>query len=539
MTTPGLLFTSIVFLFFSSFANCQSSNHSPNNYRSACASPQIIWEKCFGGTNYEEGDGIIELPGHKGYASLITSESDNGDLDTNYGDFDISLVRLDEDGNFLWAKTYGGSGQDVANNLTLAHNGNLILACTTTSNDGDITGYHGNGDIWIIKIDSLGNILWQKCLGGEAYDRARDIEPTYDGGFIICGTTNSQEGDVSGNHGGDDVWVVKLDGEGNVDWTKCFGGSDLDWGSAIRETPDQGYMVLATTHSTDGDLADNNYSSAYWVIKLNSQGDIQWQKAYGGSGYIRARDMVLTSDGGAIITGETNSQGGEVANTDTSQNIHSWTIRIKNTGVLIWSKVFDQNNITGGYSICKGDTGLYVIGGNISSLSNSTTTDSTISSSDKYWALGIDGAGEISWDTSFGGSQLDLAIRIIHTSDNHYLLSGISNSSDGDVTGNHGMSDDWVLKIGCPSVETSIQDLQQNDVNLWPNPFQQEFQVDLSNFSGPVTILLFNATGKEVMAKKYVGGNIIRINSSGLSRGLYIVELKSKNRLFRRKIIAE
>lgn len=164
----------------------------------------------------------------------------------------------------------------------------------------------------IVKLDSTGTMEWQKCLGGSKYDAAHSIQQTSDGGFIVAGETGSTIGDVSGNHGSGDYWVVKLDGSGNIEWQKCLGGNDYDVAQSVQQTSDGGFIVAGYTSSNDGNVSGNNsaysdyydgYYSDYWIVKLDSAGNIEWQKCLGGSYDEYAFSIQQTMEGGYIVAG--------------------------------------------------------------------------------------------------------------------------------------------------------------------------------------------------------------------------------------------
>ena|SRR5450432_1763948 len=141
-----------------------------------------------------------------------------------------------------WQKSLGGSGDDQANSIVKTVDGGFIIAGTSKSNDGDVTGHHGSidsTDAWVVKLSSSGSIQWQKSIGGSGVDELDQIIPTNDGNFVAIGHTSSNDGDVSGNHGDWDIWVVKIDRNGNILWQKCLGGSLRDKAASIRQTIDK------------------------------------------------------------------------------------------------------------------------------------------------------------------------------------------------------------------------------------------------------------------------------------------------------------
>ncbi|MFI5264444.1 MAG: T9SS type A sorting domain-containing protein, partial [Candidatus Kapaibacterium sp.] len=155
--------------------------------------------------------------------------------------------------------------------IDLTFDGGFIVSGYSFSSDGEVTGNHGNGDYWIIKLDSVGTLQWQKALGGTDKDASFSIKQTYDHGFIATGNTTSNDGDVSGNHGGNDYWVVKLDSLGKLEWQNALGGSGEDFALSIIQTSDSGYVVAGSSDSEDGDITNNQGYDDYWIVKLGNK----------------------------------------------------------------------------------------------------------------------------------------------------------------------------------------------------------------------------------------------------------------------------
>ena len=180
-----------------------------------------------------------------------------------------------------WQKSFGGTDTDIPNCIKQTTDGGYIVAGFSVSNDGDVVGKHGFEDYWIVKMGANGDFQWQKSLGGSGDDEARSIEQTSDGGYIIAGTSTSNDGDVTGNHGYYDYWIVKLSSIGAIQWQKSLGGSGDDEASSIEQTPDGGYIVEGGAETADGDVAGNHAGGGCWIVKLNNIGTIQWQKIIG------------------------------------------------------------------------------------------------------------------------------------------------------------------------------------------------------------------------------------------------------------------
>lgn len=175
----------------------------------------------------------------------------------------------------MWTKSLGGSSLDVATSIQQTIDGGYIVAGYTYSNDGDVKGNHGTYDCWIVKLKENGDTIWTKTLGGSNYDEAYSIQQTSDDGYIVAGSTASNNGNVQGNHGNNDYWIVKLNSKGNIKWQKCLGGSDFDDAFSIRQTNDGGYIVAGAASSINGDVHGNHSfgNPDVWIVKLNSMGD--------------------------------------------------------------------------------------------------------------------------------------------------------------------------------------------------------------------------------------------------------------------------
>lgn len=187
---------------------------------------------------------------------------------------DYSIVKYDSGFNVVWNKQYGGSENDYAESIIQTNDGGYMVSGYTKSNDGDITFNHGDNDIWLCKIDASGELSWEKSYGGSMSDgltRPKSLMQTYDGGYIFIGYTKSEDGDISSNHGGNDAWVVKIDANGNMEFEKTFGGSSDDYGRKVIAMADK-YTMLMKIGSSSGDFN----ASGNWVVQTDANGDMIW-----------------------------------------------------------------------------------------------------------------------------------------------------------------------------------------------------------------------------------------------------------------------
>ncbi len=417
---------------------------SINNRLLAPSIPQIVWQKCLGGSRLDEANSVRQTADGGCIVAGDTNSTD-GDVNGNHGARDAWVVKLDSVSNIQWKKCLGGSLFDQANGVNQITDGSYIIAGDTNSIDGDVSGNHGNYDAWVVKLDSVGNIQWQKCLGGSLFDYAISIQQTTDGGYIVAGLTNSTDGDVSGNHGNYDAWVVKLDSVGNIQWQKCLGGSRYDEATSVQQTAEGGYIVAGRTNSNDGDVSGNHGDYDAWVVKLDSVGNIQWQKCLGGSAYDEANSAQPTNEGGYVVAGDTNSTDGDVSGNH--GNYDAWVVKLDRVGNIRWQKCLGGSRDEEAISIQQITDEGYIVAG----LTNSNDGDVSGNHGDfDAWVVKLDRIGHIQWQKCLGGSAYDDSWSARQTTDGRYISAGLTFSNDGDVSGNHGNGDAWAIKIDAP-----------------------------------------------------------------------------------------
>lgn len=298
---------------------------------------EIIWEKSLGGSEEDEAYSVQQTD-DGGFILAGNSQSGDGDVTMNQGEEDYWIVKLDADGNLMWQKSLGGSSEDEAYSAQQTADGGYIIAGESASTDGDVTGNHGEGDYWIVKLDAGGNLLWEKSYGGSSVDYPRMIRQSTDNGFVIAGWTSSMDGDITGNNGDTDFWIVKLDAAGMLMWENCLGGSDYDFAYSVQQTFDAGFIVAGYSHSNDGDISGNHGSTDYCLMKLDVSGNLTWQKSLGGSDYDQAYSIQQTADSNYIVAGLSFSNDGDVSGnhvTPQGTTQDCWIVKLTNdvTGI--------------------------------------------------------------------------------------------------------------------------------------------------------------------------------------------------------------
>ncbi|MEO5675427.1 MAG: MopE-related protein [Chitinophagales bacterium] len=411
----------------------------------AKAQPIIEWQKSLGGSDYD-GAFSVQQTADEGFIVAGFSYSDDGDVSENNGYMDYWLVKQDASGTLEWENSLGGNSFDAAYSVRQTSDDGFIVAGYSSSAGGDVSGNHGAYDYWVIKLDAAGVIIWQKSLGGSLEDLAHCVEQTADNGFIIAGSSGSGDGDVSGNHGAEDYWIVKLDESGNLQWQKSLGGSMIDFASYIEQTDDMGYIVAGYTYSSDGDVSINHGANDYWIVKLDSAGGLQWQKSLGGSASDQATCIRQTTDGGFVVAGISESSDGDVSGNHGLEDF--WVVKLDETGSMEWQKSMGGSSYDEAYSIDQTSEGGFIVAGQTQSGDGDVSFNH---GSGDDWIVKLDPYGNLSSEVTYGGSGNDAAHSIQQTSSGGFIVGGYTFSSDGDVSGNHGYQDYWILNLSCIS----------------------------------------------------------------------------------------
>jgi len=358
-----------------------------------------------------------------------------------------------QDPNILWQRTIGGSEDETLYNIKQTPDGGYIVGGASRSDiSGDKTdASNGFFDIWIVKADAEGNIEWQNSIGGNALDDLHSIELTPDGGFIACGESTSDiSGDKTENSRGlDDYWIVKLDASGNVEWDKTIGGSDSESFPQIRVSNDS-YLISGDSWSNiSGDKTENAIGEDdYWLLKLDLSGNIIWQKTIGGSSYDTFSTMALTLDGGCILGGysDSNISGNKTENS--KGGFDFWIVKLDSSGDIVWDKTIGGSGTDVLNSIAQTLDNGFLLSGRSSSDISGDKTENSEGESD-FWIVKLASNGTIEWQNTIGGNDIDQAYSANQTSDGGYILGGFSRSTiSGDKTENgQGNFDCWLVKI--------------------------------------------------------------------------------------------
>lgn len=442
---------------------------------------QITFEKTFGGTSEDVGYYVVQTNdgGYiiSGWTASVGSDSA------------VYLIKTDQNGNETWTKTFDGIGADVSFCVQQTSDGGYILTGWTLSS--------GIGaDVYLIKTDENGDTTWTRTYGGITSDKGRAVQQTSDGGYIIAGESFLG------------VYLIKTDALGVVDWEKTFGGLLFDFGYDVQQTTDGGYIVTGYTQELTG------FYNVY-LIKTDANGDSAWTKSYGGGTFDYGLSVDQTSDGGYIITGNTDSFGAGAEDV--------YLIKTDANGDTVWTKTFGGTDSDVGYSVKQTTDGGYIIGGLTGS---SATMDFDV------YLIKTDAGGNETWSRTFGGTGNEQCYTVQQTSDGGYILSGQASSfgtGDADAylikTDNMGLTDVQIEHN--PQVPESFS-LEQN----YPNPFNPTTTITFDlPVQSDVNLTVYNTLGQEVTTLinevKQAGRHHIVFDASNLPSGVYIYRINA------------
>jgi len=500
----------------------------------------------------------------------------------------VNTIEAQRSLSINWEKNYGGSSDEYLHHTSKSHGSGYIMLGDTYSSDIDVTGNNGQSDCWLVKTSETGAIEWQKNYGSMGDDYGSQIQATNDGGYIFVGTASNATGDVTAHHGGyGDVWVVKIDANGNIDWQKCYGGTEYDMGINISQTSTGNFIIGASTSSTDGDVASpapGGYGD-FWVFMIDNLGNIMWEKAIGSPEFDILMDLEITSSGGCVVSGVVGGSGGHVTNYYGQDD--AWVVKLDATGNIVWENTFGGTQRDEGNAISVLPTGDLILAftssssdGTMSSnngdgdmwiakLSSTTLTldwaqsfggslpeearsilvqsdgiviaGSTSSSNGDVssnhgqvdgWVIKVDNSGALVWDKSFGGSLNDYVSDVIELSGNNFAIASSTQSNDFDISQNNGQHDFWLANIDINS-SNSEPFKKAEDILLYPNPVNDKLFVQGENI---LFVELLSYNGSLIHHVSCQNQNNVMVHLPKCKDGYYFIKIATKDKTYFKKI---
>ncbi len=456
----------------------------------------IQWQNTIGGNDWDvlnsiqqTTDGGYILGGYS-YSNISGDKTENSN-----GYQDYWIVKTDFLGNIEWQNSIGGSNGDCLFSIQQTADGGYILGGYSYSNaSGDKTENNWDTimyspDYWIVKIDDVGNIQWQNTIGGSGPDWLTSIQQTTDGGYIVGGYSESNiTGDKTENSNGfNDMWILKIDAVGNIQWQNTIGGNSNDQPCSIQQTPDGGYILGGQSISNiSGDKTEDSWNNTYdyWIVKTDLTGNIQWQNTIGG----RLGDFLFSiqqcTDGGYILGGYSYSN----ISGDKTENC--------------WSNLYD------------------------------------------YWIVKTDSTGNIQWQNNIGGFWGEMLFSVQQTADGGYILGGNSTSPiSGDKTENcYGYCDIWIVKIA-PVIGTGISPisdpLKAEGVAIFPNPAVNNFTLTFPHTINNGVIEISDVMGEKIFEENVFNVSQKEIHLKNIDAGIYFLKARVGEKEYAEKLIVQ
>jgi hypothetical protein len=398
----------------------------------ACAlaqPPDTVWTNAIGAGGNDEADGVCTAA-NNGFYMVGRTRSFGGQQE-------VWLVRMDEGGDTLWTRHYGGSVNDVGSAICEVGDGAVIVGSTESYGAGF-------SDLYVIRVTATGDTMWTRAYGTAQFDFGYGVVTTLDGGFAACGSVGTTGQSLN-------MYLLKFSADGTLQWSHNYGGSNVDEAFALRQTEDGGYLVAGRSVPVGSSWPD------MYVVRTNAAGDTLWTHRYGGTDWEEATGILETADGGCLVTGWQYTQDGAQWN--------FYVVKATTTGAQEWAHAFGGDGYERAYTAQQATDGGYIVGG---------VTTSSGSGGHDFYFVKLTTIGDTLWTKVLGGSGNDDLFGICITSDGGYLGVGATSSYG------HGAGDAWAVRLaGFAGVGGFVRDVATNQPlpNVWVSAIGQSHHV--------------------------------------------------------------
>ena len=411
----------------------------------------LEWQKSYGGSHVDVCFGVCK-GNDGGFLLAGYSLSTDGDVTIAYGGADYWIIKIDELGNLEWEESYGGSATDYAYSIQQSIEGGYIIAGLSASTDGMVTGYHGRlgMDTWVVKIDDFGNLQWESCFGSDNIELCDEVIQSADGNYYVSGSTAGSGGDIFGNHGETDGLILKINQAGELVWSKCYGGPDEEIEFVLIELSQNKLVMSGTTLGEGGQVENfNGGLNDVWVACIDTNGVILWSENYGGSLFDQHSNIAISGNNEILISAASHSSDVDVTS-NYGWNDY-WVFCIDSLGEMQWQKSFGGSEVDEPTAILGIEENKVVVTGYTASDDFDVEADS-FTYAFNYWTIQLafceeryfadfdgDGFGDLLTDSIACNLPLGYVIDSTDCNDSnpdiHPLLSDICNSIDDNCNG--------------------------------------------------------------------------------------------------------
>ncbi len=492
------------------------------------SSQEKIWQRKVPGKN---SDFLVDAVSTLDYGFLLGGSSLSNPQNfskTNSGNYDYMIAKFSEDGELEKLKYFGGDKQDLLSSITkTSDNGYILAGISNSGKSGNKTSGHiGGFDIWIIKLDVAGNIQWEKSLGGLGNEKVSQVIQTSEGGFLIAGSTASEAMNrlpgksleenliqkKGKNHGNTDYWLVKLNNEGKLQWQKSYGGEGEDLLKKAVEL-DNGDLILAGTSTSGADGNKTTTNKGYrdwWVLRTDKNGEIRWQKTFGNEADEVITGLVYTKDKQLLL-------GGYFSDIDENTTQNNAEIELRKTdlqGNLIWKQTYSNKKRNILTNLLENKDGSIVLG------IYSGIFDKKQKVKGDFFMMKLDKDGEVLWDKKEGTGKKEVLSKIIETRDGGYVMIGtqVGDSKTGDAK-----ADYYMVKFA----DKDKPEVPKLPLEAIPNPGIDYTQIIIGKDYEKGQLRIYDLSGKLIQRIELNGDRIIPLNIRRLPVGVYLIKVEA------------
>ncbi|QMU31047.1 T9SS type A sorting domain-containing protein [Adhaeribacter radiodurans] len=523
------------------------------------------WNLRYGGNSLDNFTTVIQTADGGYLLGGYSSSKQAGDKSQgSYGKTDYWVMKTDADGNKLWDKRYGGSGREYLNSIVPTPDGGFLLGGSSDSKvDGNKTAVNKGGkDMWVVKINSSGEIQWDQSYGSRGNEDLRKIRPLPSGLYLLAGYSDSpvNRDKTQASQGGLDYWLVKIDifYYGFKRWDKRYGGAANDYleDAVVLENED---LLLGGTSfsSATGDKSQASQGgSDFWALRINSQGDKLWDKSYGGNDQDQLHSLLSINKDTILLAGQSASGKNGDKSQESKGGKDFWLLQVDGKGEKQWDKTYGGSSDETLRSLISDNDGGYVLGGTSFSGISGDKSQTNQGSSD-YWLVKTNNQGEKLWDKRLGGNQQEELRAVWITDDGGYLLGGRSNSDvSGDRTQpSQGDNDFWLVKIApektpivaeretTPVLAISVKEPTLHLLNAYPNPAREQVTVSFTlSQTQAARVKVYDVQGREITTLfqgEAQANQMYRVEwqASNKPAGLYFLQLQTPAILQQQKLL--